>query len=215
MSFGDGAVRWIQGLEEKIPPADRTEHLQKEGRSLEQEQEQRAARPQYGTETRRGIERTLPGRRGFFATPPEGIQESEGYAFGNQPDSTSDGGVAGPRPGSSDAPSASEPIYNRTERQDWSHTDTRRGKTSFTLDNDERFIRVRLWGSGGLGTSRGIRAELYGIVDGETELLKEFCTYSGLVAVRPGAEIEVRAIEGGCDGNNFTVKGTTSVRFYR
>lgn len=212
---GDGAVRWVQGLERDIPPADESRDLDNERSGGE-----RSGYESLDEPTRRsvpdGVNVAVPGfgisggstRARFDDGPSGGIASIIG--------SGSDGAVVG-GDYEDGTDSRSSWRFTRRERAKWSHSPEPGNSptTTFIVRRDESKIRVGVVPKGGGGfDSSGVPAEVYEIVDGERRLLAIFCGDSYLLEVTPGATIEVRALVAGC-GSAVYVKGIAIVRFYR
>lgn len=213
-TLGDGAVRWVDGLQ-RVRPADngRDAPLRVERGQL------RADRGEEATVRRPGstnVTRTTAasGLQGRPFQPPD-RSESGGSETSSSTTTHDDTRTSSSTDGMTDPGEPRD--LTRVVTEKWSNApDGNSGVTTFPSIGSETHIRVKLEGTGGGGSSE-LAADVYEIVDGEKRLVAALCsydTYSDFLPITAGAQIEVRVASGGCNGTDLDIKGTVDVAFY-
>lgn len=215
---GDRAVRWVEGLERRQPPAhqDRGETVV-ERDAKQSEDRVNAPDGGSGATTRRDTAASTSGssdstKADAGGRPGAHEQDRSGVTSGT--DDRDGSSAVGP---SDDAGSSEDgPELSRYKTKKWSRPlgGGDPPPVTFRTRGSEHYVLVRLDGTGGGGTSE-VAGGLYEIVDGESRLLEEFCGESSLVEVEPRTEVEVRVSTDGCSGTDTWLKGTATVDFYR
>jgi hypothetical protein len=212
VTAGGGALRWVQGLEQGTPPAERQRDEPPPPSERDPEKAiTKETRPLDLIEDLGVIGSRKPAdSRRVGAVPP--LQQDT-----LQPEQAPSAMEPDPAPAEPADSASMRRDLTRVAEEEWSHEPTgNSGVTGFDSRPNESFIRARLDISGGGGTS-GAEAEVYEIVDGERSLIGTFCSYesySPFFAITPGSRIEVHVSSRGCNGSDLSIKGTATVAFY-